>query len=99
VFGLPNRTCLPKVSNSDPKRQPKGDQKPPTWMMSDLSKHSAITRQNQLFAISGELWEHTFATLLSGHYVFVVVFMTFEILRAKRVSKIMGASFASGPRN
>ena len=87
-FEPPNRTFLPKVS----KKEPKGYQKPPKRMLSDLSKHIVFTIQNPLFAVSGELWEHTCCRLLSGYLFFVFLFLTFEICGAEKVSN-MGKDF------
>jgi len=43
VFKLPNPTFLPKVSKSDSKREPKGNQQSPKLKLFDLSKHVVIT--------------------------------------------------------
>ena len=66
-FELPNRYFLQKVPKSDPKREPKGGQKPPKWMMSDLSKHIVFTIRITFLAILHGLREHMFSTLLFGH--------------------------------
>ena len=88
LFELPNHIFLPEVVKSDPKREPKGDQKPPK-LMSDLSKRIVFTIQTPCFTISGELWEHTVSTLLSGHCMLLCVFLfaILYILNAKRLPK------------
>ena len=40
--------------------------------MSDLSKHIVFTIENLLWAVFSGLREHTFSTLLSGHFLFVI---------------------------
>ena len=70
-FEVPIHNFLQNVLKSDSKREPKGTQKPPEWMTSDLSKHMVFTIWITHSAVSGELWEHIFSTHVSGHCFFV----------------------------
>jgi hypothetical protein len=41
-------------------------------MLIDLSTHIVFIVRITHCAVSGELWEHTFSTLPSGHFRFVI---------------------------
>ena len=91
-FGVPKHRFSQKVPKSDPKREPKGDQKPPKWRMSDLSKHMVFSIYHT---------DHTFCHFgrAPGAFFFYTVFRTlffndlfaiFEILVPKRPPKRTG---------
>ena len=66
-----NHHFLRKVTKSDPKKEPKRAPKPPKRTLLDLTKHMVFTVWIAHGADSGDLWEHIFLALLSGHCFFV----------------------------
>ena len=67
MFRSQNRNCLQKNTKSDPNREPTRAPKPPKWTLLDLTKHMVFTVRITHWADSGDLWEHIFSALLSGH--------------------------------
>ena len=66
-FSPSNRNFFEKVTQRDPKREPKGAPKPPKSTLLDLTKHMVFTVWITHWEVWGELGEQVFSTLLSGH--------------------------------